>query len=58
MVSAETLLNDLDWVITFTVHTYAYDNQLDAVIIHNNKAIEFLSRVLSKPQHKYTTTKK
>ena len=41
-----------------TIHTDAYDKQLGAVIIQNNKPIELLSRRLSKPQSKYTMTNK
>ena len=40
MVSAENLFNDIDWTITFTVHTYASDKDLDAVISNNDKVIE------------------
>ena len=36
MVSAETLLGYPYWRIPLTVHTYAYDKQLGAVIIQNN----------------------
>ena len=39
MVSADTLLNDTDWKITFTVHTNASDKQFGDVISHNNKPI-------------------
>ena len=39
MVSADRLLNHLDWTIPFTVHTDAYDKQLGAVISKNNKPI-------------------
>ena len=49
MVSVETLLNDPDWTIPFTVHTDAPDKQLGAVIIQNNKPIAFFLRRLIKP---------
>ena len=58
VVSVEALLSYPYWKIPFTVHTYAYDKQLCAVISHNNKHIAFFSRILRKPQHNYTTTKK
>ena len=58
MVSADTLLIYPDWKLTFTVHTDAYDKQLGDVISKNNKPIAFFSRILSKPQCNYTTTKK
>ena len=41
MVSAETILNYPGWKIIFTVHTYASDKQLGAVISQKNKPIEF-----------------
>ena len=44
--------------ITFMVNTYAYDNQLGAVMIQNNKPIAFFSRRLSNPQRNYTNTRK
>ena len=58
MVSSKTLLSYPDCTIQFTFHTDAYDKQLGAVIIQNNKPIELLSRRLSKPQSKYTMTNK
>ena len=58
MVSAETLLSYPYWKVPFTVHTDASDKQLCAVIIQNNKPIALFSIILSKPQHKYTTTEK
>ena len=58
MVCAETLLNDLHWKLLFIVNTYAPDKQVGAVIIHNNKPIDFFSRILSTPQGNYNTTKK
>ena len=58
MVSAQTLLSDPDWEINFTVHTNTSDKQLGAIIIKNNKPIEFFSIRLSNPQHSYTMTKK
>ena len=58
MVYADTLFSFLDWIINFTVHTYAYDKQLGAIISHNDKHIAFFSRRLTKPQCNYTTTKK
>ena len=41
MVSTETLLSYPYWKIPFTVHTDASDKKLGAVIIYNNKPIEF-----------------
>ena len=58
MVFSETLLSYPYWKIPFTVHTDVSDKQLDAVIIQNNKPIAFFSRILSKPQHNYTTNEK
>ena len=58
VVSAETLLSYPDQKLTFTVHTYASDKQVGAVIIQNNKTIAFFSRILSKPQRNYITTDK
>ena len=57
MVSSETLSSYPDWKISFTVHTYASDKKLGAVISHNNKPIEFFSRRLINPYHNYTMTK-
>ena len=48
MVYAETLLNYTDWKITFTVHIYASDKNLVAVIIQNSKPIDLFPRKLSK----------
>ena len=39
MVSAETLLNDPDWEIPFTVNTDASDKQLGSIISKNNKRL-------------------
>ena len=58
MVSDETLLSSLYWVITFTVHTNNYDKILGAIISHNNEPIVFFSIMLRKPQSNYTTTEK
>ena len=58
MVSAETLLSHSDLKLPLSVHTDAYDKQLGAVIIQNNKPISFFSRKLNKPQRNYTTTEK
>ena len=55
MVSAETLLSYPDCKLSFTVNTDASDKQLGAVIIQNTKPIAFFYRILSKPQHNYTT---
>ena len=44
MVSPENLLNYADWENPFTVHTYASDKWLGAVISQNNKIIAFFSR--------------
>ena len=58
MVSDETLLIYPDWKLPFVVHNDAYYKQLGAVISNNNKHIAFFSRILTNPQHNYTTTKK
>ena len=58
MVYDETLLSYLDWKIPFTLHTYASDKQLGGFISQNNKYVALFSRILIKPQHKYTTTEK
>ena len=58
MVSVETLLNDPECKITFTVHTDASDKQLGAVISQNNKPISCLSKILINPQHNYTMIEK
>ena len=58
MVSAETLISYPDYKLPVTVHTYASDKQLGAVISQNNKPIAFLSRILIKPHSNYTTTEK
>ena len=58
MVSAETLLNYPYWKLLFIVLTDASDKQFGAVISQNNKTIDFFSRILSNPQHNYTTTEK
>ena len=55
MVSDEMMLSHLDWKLPFTVHANSSDKQLVAVIIQNNKPNDFFSRILSKPQHNYTT---
>ena len=58
MVSAETLLSYPYWKINFTLHTYAYDKQLAAIIIQNNKHIAlFLIRIIN-PKLNYTATDK
>ena len=58
MVSENTLLSDLGLTTAFTVHTYASDKHLGAVISQNNKPIEFFSKRLSNTPLNYTTTKK
>ena len=58
MVSARTLLSNLYWKLPFTVHTDASDKRVGAVIIQNKKPIDFFSKILSKPQHEYTMTKR
>ena len=57
-VSAEMLLSYPDWTIPFTVHNYASDKNLGAVISQNNKPIFFFSRIFRNPQRNYTTTEK
>ena len=58
MVFTDTLLSYPYWKLLFTVNTDAYDKQLGAVIIHNNKPIEFFSRRFIKPQRNYIMTEK
>ena len=58
VVSSETLLSYPYCTIPFTVHTDVSDKQLDSVIIQNNNSIDFFSKILSKPQHNYTTNEK
>ena len=41
MVSAETLLNGVDWIILFTIHTYSSNKHLGSVIGKNNTPIDF-----------------
>ena len=52
MVSAETLLSYPYWKLQFTVHTYASNKKLGAVISQNNKPIYLFYRKLSKPHRK------
>ena len=40
MISADTLLNDPDYKISFTVHNDTSDKQLGSVISQNNKNID------------------
>ena len=42
MISDETLMNDLYKKIILTVHTYASDKHLSAIISQNNKPIALL----------------
>ena len=58
MVSKETLLNDHDWKIPFTIHTYSTDKKLIYVNSKNDKPIAFISKKLSKTQRSYTATEK
>ena len=58
MVSADTLLSYTYCKLPFTVHTYASDKQLGAVISQNKKPIDFFSVLLSKLQRNYTITEK
>ena len=55
MVFAETLSSYIDWIIPFTVNTYASDKQLSDIISQNNKPIAFFSIRLINPQRNYTT---
>ena len=41
MVSAETMMNYLDWTIIFTLHTDASYKNLGGIISKNNKPIAF-----------------
>ena len=41
MVSDETLPNYMDWDTKFTVYTDEFDKKLGAVIIKDNKPIDF-----------------
>ena len=58
IVSADTLLNYPYRKIMFTIHTYAFDQQLGAVISQNNKPIPLFLRKLRKTHRNYTTTLK
>ena len=58
MVSDDTLLSYPDCKLPFTVHTYAYDKQLGAVISQNYKPTAFFSRKLIKLQCNYNMTDK
>ena len=58
MVSDKTSLGHIYWTIPFKVHTDSSDKQLYGVISHYNKPISFFSKIISNPQHKYSTTKK
>ena len=58
MVYAETMLSYPYCKMPFIFHTDASDKQLGAGISHNNKSISLLSRIISKSQLNYTTTKK
>ena len=49
MVSAETLLNYLNWKTPLMVNTDDSDKQLGDVISQNDKSIDLVSRKLSKP---------
>ena len=43
MICDETILNYPDWEIPFTIHTYASDKHLGAVISQNDKPVAFFS---------------
>ena len=43
MVSAETLLNYLDWKVPFNAHRDDSDKQLSSVISQNDKSIDLFS---------------
>ena len=58
MVSSETMLSYPYCKLPFEVHTDASDNQLGAILIHNNKPIVFFSRIFINPQRNYTTAEK
>ena len=58
MVAAEMMLSYPHCTTPFTVHTDASDKKLFDVISQKNKPIDFLSRILSKPQRDYNTTEK
>ena len=58
MVSTEKLLSYPYYKLPFTVHIDAYDKQLGAIMIHNNKLIFFFWRIFIKPQCNYTMTEK
>ena len=46
MVSAETLMNDPDWIIHFTLHTAAPDKPLGAVIVAHDSQLWWLPSLL------------
>ena len=54
-VSADTLLNSINWKIPFTVHMDFLNKRLGDVISQNNLSICFVSGILGKPQFNYTT---
>ena len=58
MVFSDTLLNYPDWKIIFTVHIYASDKQLSAVISQNDKPIALFQIKSSHTHSSYTTTEK
>ena len=58
MFSAKTLINDQDWTISLTVHTYNSDKQLGTIMNQNNYPIAYLLRIFSKPQFNYTMIEK
>ena len=58
MVYVDNLLNYTDWKINLKLHTDAYDIQLGAVIIKNNKPLAFFPKILIKSQSNYNTPKK
>ena len=51
MVSSETLLNYIDWIIPFTVHIYSSDKKMGAVTSQNDKPMALFMKKSSKPQN-------
>ena len=44
MLSVDNIRSYLNWHIMFTVHTYAHNRELSAIIIKSNKPVAFFSK--------------
>ena len=58
MISSDTLFGYTHCTIPFTVKTDASDKHFCTIISNDNKIIEFLPSILSKPERNYNTTEK